>query len=323
MLMGILMGSEDEDFYTSAASRFARLEKQLSDNEKQEFKEKTGKTIHQVTHDLLDAFNPDAIEDKIESLLEEGGHRSDSEDDREVLRNQAQQDLLNQASSTFTGEIIEYIYIDNVRKVHEQIIDRVNVDVVTYAGWDKEQRKQAEDLVAGFKEFLEEHKDEITALSIFYNQPHRRREVTYRMIRELLDLLKREKPQLAPLNVWQAWQAVEKVNGDSPKNELVALVSLIRRVTELDEMLTPYDATVNKNFQEWVFGKQAGKLKFSEEQMEWLRMIKDHIATSVHFSREDLNMAPFDANGGIGKMYRLFGDEMDRVIEELNEHLVA
>jgi type I restriction enzyme, R subunit len=54
-----------------------------------------------------------------------------------------------------------------VRKVHEQIIDRVNQDVVTYAGWDKEQKKQAEQLVAGFREFLEEHKDEIIALSIF------------------------------------------------------------------------------------------------------------------------------------------------------------
>jgi type I restriction enzyme, R subunit len=44
--MGIMMGSEDEDFYTSAASRFARLEKQLSDSDKKEFKEKTGKTIN-------------------------------------------------------------------------------------------------------------------------------------------------------------------------------------------------------------------------------------------------------------------------------------
>jgi type I restriction enzyme, R subunit len=87
--------------------------------------------------------------------------------------------------------------------------------------------------------------------------------------------------------------------------------------------LTPYDAIVNRNFQDWVFGKQAGNLKFNEEQMNWLRMIKDHIATSVHFSKEDLNMAPFDAKGGIGKMYQLFGDEMDHIIEEMNEELVA
>ncbi|PWN06859.1 DEAD/DEAH box helicase family protein [Rhodohalobacter mucosus] len=307
LLMGIMMGSEDEDFFTSAASRFARLEKQLSDSDKQEFNMKTGKTINRVTHELLDAFNPDAIEDEAERSGVDHG--------------QAKKKLIEKASATFTGEIIDYI--DNVRKVHEQIIDRVNQDLVTYAGWDKEQKKQAEQLVAGFREFLEEHKDEITALSIFYNQPHRRREVTYRMIRDVLEVLKREKPQLAPLNVWQAWQAVEKVNGNSPKNELIALVSLIRRVTEIDDELTPYDAIVNRNFQDWVFGKQAGNLKFNEEQMNWLRMIKDHIATSVHFNKEDLNMAPFDAKGGIGKMYQLFGDEIDHIIEEMNEELVA
>ncbi|MCC5941057.1 MAG: hypothetical protein JJU37_05895 [Balneolaceae bacterium] len=321
LLMGIMMGSEDEDFYTSAANRLARLEKQLDDSDKRDFKEKTGKSINRVTHELLDAFNPDAIEDRMESLLEEGGHRSDSEDDREVLRNQAQQELLNKASSNFTGDIIEYI--DNVRKVKEQIIDVVNVDEVKYAGWDKEQKKQAETLVENFKAFLEEYKDEITALAIYYNEPYRRREVTFKMVKEVLDLIKQKKPQMAPLNVWGAWEQVENVNGRSPKNELITLVSLIRKASGIDQQLTPYDKTVNNNFQDWVFGKQAGKLKFSEEQMNWLRMIKDHIATSVHFSRDDLDYAPFDAKGGVGKMYQLFGDEMDGVIEEMNGNLVA
>ncbi|MEX2411443.1 MAG: type I restriction-modification enzyme R subunit C-terminal domain-containing protein, partial [Candidatus Paceibacterota bacterium] len=65
------------------------------------------------------------------------------------------------------------------------------------------------------------------------------------------------------------------------------------------------------------------KPKFNEEQMNWLRMIKDHIATSIHFSKDDLDYAPFDAKGGVGKMYQLFGDEMDSIIEEMNEELVA
>jgi len=313
LLMGIMMGSEDEDFFISAANRLARLEKQLDESDKRDFKEKTGKSINQVTHELLDAFNPDAMEDLAAKPESEGGTGGDEK--------AAQKKLIEKASSTFTGEIIEYI--DNVRKVKEQIIDVVNIDEVTHAGWNKEQKKQAETLVEDFRTFLDEHKDEIAALSIFYNQPYRRRDVTFKMVKEVLDLIKQKKPQMAPLNVWSAWEQVEAVNGQSPKNELIALVSLIRTVAGIDEQLTPYDKTVNKNFQDWVFGKQAGKLKFSEEQMNWLRMIKDHIATSVHFSKEDLDYAPFDAKGGVGKMYQLFGDEMDSVIEELNEELVA
>jgi type I restriction enzyme R subunit len=313
LLMGIMMGSDDEDFFVSAANRLARLEKQLDDSEKRDFKQKTGKSINQVTHELLDAFNPDAIDDLSEKPESEGGTNGDKE--------AAKKKLIEEASSTFTGDIIEYI--DNVRKTKEQIIDVVNTDEVTYAGWDKEQKKQAETLVENFKAFLEEHRDEITALSIFYNEPYRRRDVTFKMLKEVLDLIKQKKPQMAPLNVWNAWAQVEGANGNSPKNELMALASLIRTASGIDEQLTPYDKTVNKNFQDWIFGKHAGKPKFSEEQMNWLRMIKDHIATSVHFSKDDLDYAPFDAKGGVGKMYQLFGDEMDDIIEEMNEELVA
>ena len=63
--------------------------------------------------------------------------------------------------------------------------------------------------------------------------------------------------------------------------------------------------------------------KFNEEQMDWLRMIRDHIINSFHLERDDLDMAPFDSKGGLGQMYKLFGDRMDNVIDELNEALAA
>jgi type I site-specific restriction endonuclease len=78
-----------------------------------------------------------------------------------------------------------------------------------------------------------------------------------------------------------------------------------------------------KNFREWVFKKQAGTLKFNEAQMSWLRMIKDHIATSIHIEYDDLDYTPFDALGGKGKMWQLFGDQSEKIIEELNEVLAA
>ena len=143
------------------------------------------------------------------------------------------------------------------------------------------------------------------------------------LLQAVLDTLKRNKPRLAPARVWQAYEQVEKVNGKSPKKELTALVSLIRRVTGIDDTLTSFEQTVNRNFQKWVFEKQAGTLKFTEEQMAWLRMIKDHIVSSVHIERDDLDYAPFDGKGGVGKMVQLFGDEMDTIIDEMNGALAA
>ena len=138
----------------------------------------------------------------------------------------------------------------------------------------------------------------------------------------MCETLKTERPKIAPLNVWQAYQQLGKTEG-AAKTELTALVALIRKVCGIDEKLTDYSKSVDRNFQNWVFGKQAGALKFTEEQMQWLRMIKDHVATSFHLEREDFEMSPFDAMGGPGKVYELFGDGINPLLEELNEALAA
>lgn len=69
--------------------------------------------------------------------------------------------------------------------------------------------------------------------------------------------------------------------------------------------------------------KTSRSLKYSAEQMEWLRMIKEHIMSSFHLEVDDLGYTPFDAQGGRGKMWQLFGEEMNKIIDELNEALAA
>ena len=124
-------------------------------------------------------------------------------------------------------------------------------------------------------------------------------------------------------SLWRAYEQIDKAIG-SPKNELIALVSLIRKVAGWDEILTSYDKTVDRNFQQWILKKNAGQHNlFNEEQMQWLRMIKEHIANSIHLEADDLDYTPFDAAGGKGKMWQLFGDKMNDIINELNEALAA
>jgi type I restriction enzyme R subunit len=314
-----MLGARDEDTYLSLASRLARLDRQMDEKEKRKFTElANGMNIKQVTKMLLHPFDPDKVEEeaKKQQLL--------TEDDiaAEETMKEVQEQMIDDAKTPFNAALVDYV--ENVRKAKEQIIDEVNLDKVTFAGWDKEAVDKAEETVTEFKEFLEQHKDEITALRIFYNQPYRRRELTYQMIKEVLELLKNQKPTLAPAYVWGAYALLDKVDARSPKSELIALVSLLRRVTGLDDLLTPYDKIVDRNFQIWVFKKQEGAaVKFNEEQMAWLRMIKEHIASSVHLDMDDLDNAPFDGQGGIGKMHQLFGNEMYGIVEELNEVLVA
>lgn len=182
----------------------------------------------------------------------------------------------------------------------------------------------AKEMIKDFREYLEANCDEIEALTICYSQPHRRSELTYAAIHALFDKLKNDKPRLAPLRVWQAYALLDEYQGKQPSSELTALVALIRRVCGIDRKISPYSETVRRNFQDWILKRHSGAgEKFNEEQMEWLRMIRDHIIGSFHMERDDLEMAPFNAKGGLGRMHQLFGDQMDDVINELNEALAA
>lgn len=321
LLGAVKMGVQDEDLFLSLANRLLRLEKELSPSEKAKFTELAqGKSMPAVIKDLLNAYNPDVIEGIESQVAEEKKGQSPDEISKTIAK---EVDLLRTAAAeVFTGELTDYV--EKVRKAHDQVIDGINIDKLTKAEWDTFTTEKAEQVIRDFTAYIQTHKDEITALEIFYDQPFRRRELTLKMVKDLLERIKLDKPQLAPNYIWEAYQQLDQVKENSPKSELIALVSLIRKVAGIDAKLTPYDTTVQENFRKWIFQQNAGQHnRFTEEQMEWLRMVKDHIASSFHIDLEDLDYTPFDSQGGRGKMWKLFGEEMEKVIQELNEIMVA
>ena len=319
LAMGVMMGARDEDTVSSLAGRLARLDRQLDSAEKERIKEQAGGIeLTQIVGDLMAALDPDRIDEKaraIEPISE------DAKPSPEVC-DKAREQLVDDAVAVFNGPLIDLI--DSIRRDKEQTIDHESLDTVLSTGWKGDARENAKAMVQDFQSYLETHRDEIEALTIFYGQPHRRRELTYAMIREVFDRLKSDMPLLAPLRVWQAYALLDEYTGGRPASELTALVALIRRVCGIDTTLSPYAETARRNFQQWIMTRHRGAgEKFNEEQMEWLRMIRDHIITSFHLERDDLDMAPFDSKGGLGRMYILFGDRMDGIIDELNEALAA
>ncbi|WP_426671469.1 type I restriction-modification enzyme R subunit C-terminal domain-containing protein [Mucilaginibacter sp. McL0603] len=317
----IAMGNKSEDMLTTLANRLIRLDKQISEREKMTFAEKAdGQTINHVVKQLLNAYDPDTVESMRRSIDEQFAGAAPLEKDN--LLNERHNDLINRATAIFNNYELRDFVID-VRKKYDQVMDHINPDELLNIGWVKDNKVVAESLINDFRVWIEEHKTEITALQIFYGQAYHRRELTYKMIKDLVEAIKTSKPTIAPLNIWRAYEQLEKVNGQ-PKNELMALVALIRKLIGNDATLTAYDKTVDKNFQDWVFQKQAGgAIKFTETQMQWLRMIKDYIASSFHVEADDFELDPFNKQGGLGKMWQLFGEKTNEIINELNEVLAA
>jgi type I restriction enzyme, R subunit len=313
---GVMMGARDADTVSSLAGRLARLDRELNEADREAIqKQARGKRLSDIVNDLLEAIDADRVEDEAKTDAR-GAEPTNAQ------RTQAREKLVGQAANVFTGPLISLL--DGIRREKEQTIDHDNLDTLLNKGWRGNAKDNAEALAEEFKAYLEEHRDEIEALTIFFSQPARRSEITYAMISSLFATLKTNRPKLAPLRVWRAYALLDDYKGSNPANELTALVALIRRACGIDDKIAPYADTVRRNFQTWILKRHSGAgQKFNDEQMEWLRMIRDHIATSIHIDRDDLDMAPFDAKGGMGKMYQLFGESMDGALSEMNQTLTA
>jgi len=319
LAMGVMMGASDEDTISSLAGRLSRLNKQLDDKDLTRIKEKTGGIeLTDIVGGLLSAIDPDNVDTKAREIEQ----ISSSQEPKTETLTKAQYELVSNAANVFNGELIELL--DNIRRDKEQTIDHENLDKVTEAGWAGDADENAKQIVQDFETYLEENRDEIEALTIFYSQPQRRQNVTYAMIKQLMDKIKDDKPKLAPLRVWRAYAHIDEYKGENPISELTALIALVRRACGIDKTVARHSDSVRKNFQDWIMKHHSGGgKKFNKEQMEWLHMIRDHIINSFHIERDDLESNPFDTHGGMGKMYKLFGNDMDSLINELNEALAA
>jgi len=314
LAMGLMMGDRSEETVSSLAARLSRLDNKLGAEDQEKITTEAGKPLTAIVRDLFNAIDPD----RIEADAKAAGH---PEPDDAAMQ-AAREERIRQAANVFTGPLINLL--DRVRRDNEQIIDHDNLDTLLRAEWAGDVEANARKIAQEFEEYLAENRDRIEALSIYFNTPARRARVTYAMVKDVLKKLTEDRPRLAPLIVWRAYAHLDDYKGSNPASDLTALVALIRRVTGLDQTLTRHSDRVRRNFQNWILKRHAGHgEKFTEEQMDWLRMIRDHLATSFTIERDDLEMAPFDGKGGLGRMYALFGDEVEEVMAEMNEALSA
>jgi len=113
------------------------------------------------------------------------------------------------------------------------------------------------------------------------------------------------------------------VKGRSQAGRFADLVALVRFALEQQPLLTPFADSVTERFNEWLMDKAKAGAVFTPEQLAWLNLIRDHIATSLSIEPEDLELSPFKTRGGLGKAHQLFGEQLPKLLDELNEVLAA
>jgi type I restriction enzyme R subunit len=314
LMISVALGAKDENTLTSLANRLVRLNAQMNQTERRKLQETAGVSAGKLAEKLLDAFDEDIISNKAKQAFQ-------TEEPTEEQLAETSKELVKEAVKPFyQPEVREYI--ENVRRSHEQIMDNVNLDEVLFAGYDSQQEENADRVIQTFHEFIEENKDEIIALRIIYNETYKRRPMAIRSLKELHEKMKAKGITIERLWDCYAIRKPEKVKRGTMA-QLTDLISLIRFEMGYADNLQPFVDRVNYNFMQWTLKRNAGAIHFTEEQMEWLRLVKDHIAASLSIEKEDLDLSPFDHKGGLGRFYEVFGAEYGEILEEMNIELVA
>lgn len=314
LMMNVALGAKDEDTLTSLASRVIRLNAQMTVSERKTFESTVGISAGKVAENLLNAFDEDVI---FEKAQEGNGVTEPTEEQMET----AKVALIKEAVAPFHDPDIRD-YIENVRRSHDQIIDNINLDHVIFAGYDTQKEENVDRVISIFREFIEENKDEIIALRIIYDQAYKDRPMMIEGLKTIYEKLKAK-----GVTVERLWDCYAIKNPGQVKRgtmaQLTDLISLIRFEMGYADKLTSFADKVNYNFMQWTLRKNAGAVHFSEEQMEWLRLIKEHIIASLSILPEDLDLTPFDRYGGLSVFYDVFGDDYENILNEMNIELVA
>jgi len=349
LLQAVAFGNAEPDVISSVAARLARMEKKLTAEEHQQVETLLdGKSLKQLTGDLVDALNPDNHISEVYLRRAEQGRQADTSDPTAEEIKQSAVKLVGEAVKPLCNPHLRELLLE-IKKKNEQIIDTVSPDTVIFAGFTEE---KAKGVVESFEQFIVDNKDEITALQVLYSLPARHtvtqagKRLTYSHIHELAEKLVAQVEQLriyqthpqgwekrVPDELWAAYQKLQagKVRGAAANHILTDLVSLVRFAMHQENELVPFPEKVNANFKAWMAQQeslptpvgQVGGMSFTAEQRKWLEMIRDHIAANLQIETDDFDYAPFAQEGGIGKVWQLFGDDLSKILDELNEALAA
>ena len=314
LMMNVALGDKSEDTLTSLANRLIRLNAQMTTGERKTAEEMVDCPVGKIAERLLNAFDEDVI-------LTKARTDTGSDDPSEEQLASAKKELLNEAVTPFHNPDFRN-YLEITRRSHEQVIDNVNLDEVLFAGFDSQQEENADRVISSFRQFIDENRDEIIALRIIYDQKYKDRPMAIDGLKALYDKLKAKGITVERLWDCYAIKKPERVKRGTMA-QLSDLISIIRFEMGYTENLAPFADRVNYNFMQWTLRRNAGAVHFTDEQMEWLRLVKDHIAVSLSIETSDLDLNPFDRKGGLGRFYEVFGDKYEAILMEMNVELVA
>ena len=275
-LLGMVAtGIAHPDLVSTLGARLARLDRQLSEDERHELRELAdGRDLKSLVADLFHSTDADQVEQRAHDEFQ----IPENETPTDMQLDEAQTEQMRDALKPFHDPKLRERIV-SIRRALDQVIDEQSQDELLSAGFDAQAAENAKGLVTNFKKFIEDNRDELDAIRLLYSQPYRAG-LRYRHVKELVKALERPPLSTSLARLWQAFEATEPEQvKDHGGNHLVDAIALVRHAIDGKSPLVPYVGTVEERYQAWLQDQKQAGGQFTAEQRKWLDAIKDHVAT--------------------------------------------
>ncbi len=316
LLKQVAFGSKDPEVASSVAGRLARLDTHLTKDDRAMLAGLAGGSdLGALARGIVDALDPD--QQLIATRV-----AGQSPDDPAAVAIVANEMIAKALQPLATNPELRNAILD-VRRSYEQTIDEVSKDEVLFAGHSAEGRERAAAMISSFREYIEEHKDDIRAIQILYSRPYKER-LTFAEVKELAQVIERPPRQWTPEKLWRAYEMLgdSRVRGSGGRM-LTDIVSLVGYTLHQDDELIPFRDQVEERFAGWLAAHEQKGVVFTMEQLQWLTWMKENIATEFGITSESFDYTPFAEHGGIGRAVLIFSDSLATLLDELTEALAA
>jgi type I restriction enzyme R subunit len=302
------------DETASLASRLARLSRELTPTENAELTALAGTPLQEITQQLVKIADPDTLAGVIENAPLDAEGKKDTK--------KAMSDFIEQIITPIASNPQLRQRILEIRLSHDLVFDEGSKDELLDARGVVDTSK-AKSLVESWIKYIEDNKNEITAIQMLYSKP-KNVSITYKEIKELAERIRRPHPTWTVDVLWNAYLALEPTKvRKSAVHTTTDLVSLVRFTLGQMNELVPYAQLVEERYAGWLLQQENLGVKFTDNQKWWLDRIKDAISQSAHFDVKDLEMSPFTERGGTDGVLAELGNSVKDLIESMNMELAS
>jgi type I restriction enzyme, R subunit len=301
---GNLTISPDEA--STLAGRLARLNNQITAEERGELENLADRPLHEVIASVSRCADPDVLQQAQAS----GGKA-------------AVHDLVVRAVRPLAENPELRRRLLEIRRAHDIYWDEVNRDKLLEAA-AQDPRLRAEEVVTSWRAYLEEHREEITTIETAYRsgQPGR---VAYAKLKELAARIARPPHEWTPEELWQAYERLNlAASQPGARHGPIDLIGLIRYELGLDEEPKPHHSVVEERYAAWLVKQKQSGVEFTVDQRWWLDHIRDVVITTAAIDYPELEESPFTDRGGIDGFITTFSSaNAEALLTDLNRNLTA